>query len=85
MPGIKKGPAIKRGLLFGLRYGKACVALDAVIHLELHRMWGVLEVVDFFPFKVDITVDEVVGEDVAGLEKVATAQPLAGLVGPMIG
>src|ERR1700688_3255566 len=42
-----------------------------IVHLEFHRMRGVLEADDFAHLQLDIGVDEVVVEDAARLEEAA--------------
>ena len=53
------------------KYSKAYAALNAVIHFEFNRMRRMLEVVDLIPFEINIAIDKVVSEDVAGFEKIA--------------
>src|SRR5690606_6299521 len=66
----KRGAQRKRPALSG-RPGPGCgnPVSDRVVHLELDRVRGVLEGVDLFPLELDVGLDLVLGEDVAGQQE----------------
>src|ERR1043166_2639883 len=67
--GTEQGP----GLATGPRRLPIIASLDAVIHLELDRVRGVLEGIDLAHLELEIGVDEVVAEHVALLQEGAVA------------